>query len=164
MAGPDPDRYRVSDDERDRALEQLRTALEEGRLDLDEHEARSAAALKAVTNLDLVPLFEDLPARLHPDFVTGTAGTAPATREPAPVEGSASKGGEVDRRHRGPHLGPMIGWSGFLFLVWGLPAIMSGNGTSIAVFLGFFFLLVVPGLTSAVMSGRRDDPGKLGSG
>ncbi|MFD6949392.1 hypothetical protein A6A08_12425 [Nocardiopsis sp. TSRI0078] len=164
MAGPEPDRYRVSDDERDRALEQLRTALEEGRLGLDEHEARSAAALKAVTNLDLVPLFEDLPARLRPDFVTGTAGTAPATREPAPVEGDASKGGEVDRKHRGPHLGAMIGWGGFLFFVWGVPTIMSGNVTAIAVFLGFFLLLVGPGLTAAVVRRRRDDPGELGSG
>ncbi|NYH53512.1 MULTISPECIES: DUF1707 SHOCT-like domain-containing protein [Nocardiopsis] len=165
MAGPEPDHYRLSDDERDQALERLRTALEEGRLDFDEHEARSTTALNAVTNLDLVPLFEDLPARLRPGSVTGTADTAPATRGSAPVERGAAEHGKVDRKDRGPNLGGLIGWSGFLFLVWGLPAIMSGNVTSIAVFFGFFFLLVVPGLTTVIMRRRRGGgSGELGSG
>ncbi|WP_150246224.1 DUF1707 SHOCT-like domain-containing protein [Nocardiopsis quinghaiensis] len=165
MAGPEPDRYRISDDERDRALEQLRTALEEGRLDIDEHESRSTAALNAVTNLDLVPLFEDLPTRLRPGSVTVADDTAPATREPAPVKKGSSKHGEVDRKDRGPNLGGLIGWAGFLFFVWGVPTIMSGSVTAIAVFLGFFLLLVAPGLTTAIVRRRRGGgPKEIGGG
>ncbi|WP_285732541.1 DUF1707 domain-containing protein [Nocardiopsis sp. ATB16-24] len=164
MTSPEPDRYRLSDDERDEALKGLRTALEEGRLDVEEHEARSHSALRAVTNLDLVELFEDLPPRLRPDFLAPQrTDTAPVPRKSAPVDLSASSEREVDRKKQGPHVGALIGWAGFLAFVWGVPAAMSGDIVAISVFLGVFLLLVVPGLTMAFRHRRREEgPKEIG--
>lgn len=164
MPAPEPDRYRLSDDERDEALKGLRTALEEGRLDIEEHEARSHSALRAVTTLDLVALFEDLPTRLRPHFLDPRhPDTAPVPRESAPVDLSASSEREVERKKQGPHLGALLGWAGFLVFVWGVPAIMSGNIVSIAVFVGVFLMLVAPGLTMALKHRRGGEgPKEIG--
>ncbi|WP_159941762.1 MULTISPECIES: DUF1707 domain-containing protein [unclassified Nocardiopsis] len=143
--------YRLSDDERDQALARLRRALEEGRLDFEEHEARSNAALRAVTDQDLVPLFEDLPPE--------SSGAAPVPAPEATPEGSPESEHlkhHRQHRHRAPHPGALLGWGGFLFFVWGVPAIMSGSATAIAVFLGFFLLLVGPGLIAALTRGRGE--------
>jgi hypothetical protein len=53
---------RISDAERQEIVERLRTALSEGRLDLDEYDERVAAAYQAKTYRDLAPLTADLPA------------------------------------------------------------------------------------------------------
>ncbi|MGA5894731.1 DUF1707 SHOCT-like domain-containing protein [Streptomyces venetus] len=53
---------RVSDRERDAALEVLAAALAEGRLDASEHEVRSRSALRARTADELAALTADLPA------------------------------------------------------------------------------------------------------
>lgn len=52
---------RVGDDERRAVVDQLRSHLGAGRLDLDEFEDRTAQALAARTVADLVPLTADLP-------------------------------------------------------------------------------------------------------
>ena len=52
---------KASDADRDRVVEQLRTAAGEGRLDADELEQRLAAALAARTSEDLESLTADLP-------------------------------------------------------------------------------------------------------
>ncbi|OLT29000.1 hypothetical protein BJF83_12785 [Nocardiopsis sp. CNR-923] len=147
MTGPDHG-YRLSDDERDEALERLRTALSEGRLGLDEHESRSTAALNAVTNADLAQLFDDLPPRLRPTTLTHPeeppADLVPA--EPQPKVAAAAKDGSGGRAGR--VAGPPI-WGAFLFVMWGLPAIISGNQVAIITWLSFFALVVVPGLAVA---------------
>ncbi|MCW2699318.1 MAG: hypothetical protein JWQ45_853 [Blastococcus sp.] len=59
---------RVSDGERQAAVDRLRVAHDEGRLDLDEYDRRLAAAYSSVTYGDLDLLFTDLPpagAPLH---------------------------------------------------------------------------------------------------
>ncbi|MGZ4466074.1 MAG: DUF1707 SHOCT-like domain-containing protein, partial [Nocardioides sp.] len=56
VEGPDPGRLRVSDAERHQVAEVLREAAGEGRLDLDELDARLEAAYAARTYADLVPL------------------------------------------------------------------------------------------------------------
>ena len=56
--GPD---MRVSQADRDRVVERLRTHAGEGRLELDELEERVGAALAAKTRRDLEPLLADLP-------------------------------------------------------------------------------------------------------
>lgn len=61
MDGRDPSRLRISDDDRHRVAEVLRTAAGEGRLDLDELDERLGAAYAAKTYADLVPLTADLP-------------------------------------------------------------------------------------------------------
>ena len=192
MAELDPDhRYRLSDAERDEALGNLRVAFEEGRLDSEEHERRMDAALQSVNNTDLVPLFEDLPHRLAPSAVTspepvGPAPDVPENRESTGGEGSEvaekrTEPGEADwreeyrrdvtrgERGNGANIAGLAGWGGFLLLVWGTPAFMSGSVSAITVFLGFFCLLVLGPLAGALIAQRnrrlRDNPpGQLGSG
>jgi len=62
---------RVTDADRDRVVQMLRVAAEEGSLTVDELEERLSTALAAVTRADLVRLVDDLPP-------------SPATR-PAPA-------------------------------------------------------------------------------
>jgi hypothetical protein len=57
---PEP-ALRASDDDRDIVLQALERHLAAGRLQLDEFDQRSTAALAAVTLGDLVPLTSDLP-------------------------------------------------------------------------------------------------------
>jgi hypothetical protein len=64
---------RVSDSERQAAVDRLRLAHDEGRLDLEEYDRRLAAAYSSVTYGDLDRLFLDLPA----------AGTAAAVHRPS---------------------------------------------------------------------------------
>ncbi|RSN53372.1 MULTISPECIES: DUF1707 SHOCT-like domain-containing protein [Actinomadura] len=66
MTADVPDRspradLRVSHAERDAAVERLREAAAEGRIELDELETRLEAALTARTHADLAPLTADLP-------------------------------------------------------------------------------------------------------
>ena len=53
---------RASDTDRQAAAEQLRAAHDEGRLDIQEYDARLHRAYQAVTYGDLADLFTDLPA------------------------------------------------------------------------------------------------------
>jgi DUF1707 SHOCT-like domain len=62
---------RASDADRQEVIERLRTALDEGRLKMDEYLERMGQASEAVTYGDLAPLYADLPesgsvARLEP--------------------------------------------------------------------------------------------------
>jgi hypothetical protein len=66
----DPARLRISDAERHQVAEILREAAGEGRLDLDELDARLEATYAARTYADLVPITLDLPAHPHPAPVT----------------------------------------------------------------------------------------------
>jgi hypothetical protein len=161
MTGPEPAPYRLSDVERDEALESLRTAFQEGRLTVDEHEERSTAALRAVTGKDLVPLFEDLPPNLHPRSLSASAAVAPVPNGEGPVDlAGAGRSVEKKKKKNGDdNLPSVLGWGGFLLFVWGLPTFISGNVTAISVFLGFFCLMVVPGLITALARRRRRESG-----
>jgi hypothetical protein len=64
---------RVSDAERQAAVDRLRVAHDDGRLDLLEFDERMAAAYRAVTWADIDALFTDLPA------------PGPPARRPAPA-------------------------------------------------------------------------------
>jgi len=68
----DRQRMRASDADRQEVIERLRTALDEGRLKMDEYLERMGLASEAVTYGDLAPLYADLPE-------TGSV----AQREPA---------------------------------------------------------------------------------
>lgn len=154
MSELEPDRgYRLSDTERDDALGKLRVAFEEGRLDTEEHEQRSDAALRAVNSADLVPLFDDLPPGLAPDAVAVPEPASPAV----PDEDTA----EVSEKDKGVNVGGLLGWGGFLLLVWGTPSFVSGNVYAITVFLGFFCLMVIGPLVGQLVArrGRRDRNG-----
>jgi|SRR4051812_34861487 hypothetical protein len=73
---------RVSDRDRLAAVERLRLAMDEGRLDLLEYDDRLAAAYRAVTHADLDRLFTDLPA---PGQAPPPAEAAPRRSEPPAV-------------------------------------------------------------------------------
>lgn len=60
------DRMRASDADRERVVERLRTALNEGRLDLGEYDERMQQAYAAKTYGDLDRLLTDLPVGQHP--------------------------------------------------------------------------------------------------
>ena len=62
----DPSYMRVSDDDRNDAVAQLRAALNAGRLTLDEFDRRSGAAYGATTYSELNVLLTDLPGSTPP--------------------------------------------------------------------------------------------------
>ena len=72
---------RASDRDRQQVVDRLRSALEDGRLTMDEYVNRMEAAYKAATDGALSPLCADLPA-LTP-VVAGTQTAAGGTAPPA---------------------------------------------------------------------------------
>jgi hypothetical protein len=79
----EPGRFRVSDAERQSALDALGEHLSSGRLDVDEYGDRSAKITTAKTRDELSAVFSDLPEP-RPKF--GAApGNQPATQQPQQV-------------------------------------------------------------------------------
>ncbi|GGN53577.1 hypothetical protein GCM10011579_011880 [Streptomyces albiflavescens] len=74
---------RASDADRERVAEQLRDALAEGRLDMEEFEERLEATYKARTYGELTPITRDLP---------GAAAAAPVSMVKQPVESGSWAG------------------------------------------------------------------------
>jgi hypothetical protein len=105
MGLPDRQELRVGDQERQAVVDQLRTHLGDGRLELHEFEDRTAKALAARTVADLVPLTADLP-------VVRTSTKGPPIRHP---DRRPAQGWELAWRiHRGV-------WgvlSAFFVLIW----------------------------------------------
>ena len=166
MAGPAPHRYRLSDGERDEALARLRTALEEGRLDAEEHADRSGAVLEALTNTDLAPVFEDLPAACRPSSLAVPETPRPVNRHPRVP--SPAAGGTATRRQEGedspcrrkrPHVGGLVIWGGIIFVLWGVPSISSGNTGAIIAWLIFLAVFMAPGLVAASVQAVRSRGG-----
>ncbi len=77
----DHQRMRASDADRQQVIERLRTALDEGRLKMDEFLERMGRASEAVTYGDLAPLYADLPV----------AGSVVPRERPAPVPAAGSQ-------------------------------------------------------------------------
>jgi uncharacterized protein DUF1707 len=83
----DQQKMRASDRDRQQVVERLRSALEDGRLTMEEYVNRMEVAYQAATYGDLAPLCADLPT---PNPVTGgppksAAAMAPAAMAPAAV-------------------------------------------------------------------------------
>lgn len=76
---------RIGDQERDAAVTALGEHYVAGRLTKDEYDERSAAAWKARTNVELAPLFHDLPPLPAPQRPAPPQ--APAVRSPGPRPG-----------------------------------------------------------------------------
>jgi hypothetical protein len=81
---------RASDRDRQQVVDRLRSALEDGRLTMDEYVDRMEAAYKAATYGDLVPLCADLPA--SPPVIAGPQPTAGAA-SPAVISRSGCLAG-----------------------------------------------------------------------
>ncbi|GAA1677721.1 hypothetical protein GCM10009830_25830 [Glycomyces endophyticus] len=89
----DQGRLRISNDDRDEAIAQLRAALDEGRIDLGEFDERSMAAYNAKTNAELDLIFEDLPGGRPKvgEVVPAQEAAAPAAAAPPARRGNPLK-------------------------------------------------------------------------
>lgn len=109
MSTPDPERLRISDDDRHRVSEVLRDAAGEGRIDFEELDERLEATYAAKVYADLVPILADLPGTQLPVVARGAqpavrpAGSTPARRIESTVAimgGSTRRGvWEVGAKH-----------------------------------------------------------------
>jgi hypothetical protein len=81
-----PDNVRASDKDRQQVVEQLQTAMADGRLKMDEYMERMEQAYEAVTYGDLARLQTDLPA-------VSDKPKAPAPAKSAAVAQPAARGG-----------------------------------------------------------------------
>jgi uncharacterized protein DUF1707 len=77
----DQHKMRAADRDRQQVVEQLRRALEDGRLTMDEYVDRMEVAYQAVTYGDLAPLCADLPAPAP--VIAGPEAAAGAAAPPA---------------------------------------------------------------------------------
>jgi hypothetical protein len=90
----DRQKMRASDADRQEVIERLRTALDEGRLKMEEYIDRVGHASEAVTYGDLAPLYADLPesaAVARPDPRPPAPAAPPQPQTPIPVR--TSRGG-----------------------------------------------------------------------
>lgn len=117
MTSSDPDRLRISDDDRHRVAEVLREAAGEGRIDLAELDERLEAAYAAKVYADLVPILADLPGSHLPAVAQGrqpaprSSGDTPARR----IESTISIMGGSTRRgvwEVGPKHSAFAMWAG----------------------------------------------------
>jgi hypothetical protein len=83
---------RASDADRQEVIGRLRTALDEGRLKMDEYLERMGQASEAVTYGDLAPLYADLPGS------GSVASREPAAPRPSRPQAAPPPGGTVARR------------------------------------------------------------------
>jgi hypothetical protein len=74
----DQQKVRASDRDRHQVVEQLRSAMEDGRLTMDEYVDRMELAYQAATYGDLAPLCADLPASTPAIAGPRTAAAAPS--------------------------------------------------------------------------------------
>ncbi|NYH80897.1 hypothetical protein FHR84_004269 [Actinopolyspora biskrensis] len=130
MAEPDDSIMRASDADRETAVERLRGALNEGRLDIAEFDERVRRAYAAVTWGELRPLTEDLPA----SSAVAEQGSAPARK------GRDRKLGKEWRD-----------WAGTSFVlvgIWGMTSLLSGDLQCFwpAIPMGIWALVLMAGM------------------
>ena len=159
MTGPVPDRrgMRAADVDRQAAVNRLKAAHDEGRLDFTEYDDRIARAYRSVTYGDLDDLFVDLPAPARP------AAGLPAASVPVHP---AARPGAVPAARRGLPTALRVLWTVWAsvvavnLVVWLLVSI--GNGVPDSFWPMW---LLVPGavlaaVTASVMAGRGSRQGK----
>ena len=120
------DRMRAGDGDREAVAQRLKTALDEGRLDLHEYDERLQQTYAAKTFADLDGLTSDLPG-------TGLPGTATAQRSQlapqppmaAPVAGSEI--GEVRKPGGPPWLASYGGLVLVCVLIWAISSFAAGD-------------------------------------
>ena len=91
----DRQRMRASDADRQEVIERLRTALDEGRLKMEEYLERMGLASEAVTYGDLAPLYADLP---ETGSVARRGPAAPPSAPRAAYPPAAPRAAAVSRR------------------------------------------------------------------
>jgi hypothetical protein len=106
---PDADRshMRISDADRAAAAERLRIAVDEGRLDLTEYDARLRSAYAATTYGELEPITADLPPV-----------TVPAVKQPAAA---------AERSRWMSEWREWLGGAIIMIAIWGTTSLVSGS-------------------------------------
>lgn len=117
LCGMDRDEMRAGDGDRQAVAETLKTALDEGRLDLHEYDERLQRTYSAKTYGDLQGLVTDLPGTVP---VTQSQ-VQPATSQPPMVETAASRSGMPS------WLGPYAGVVAVSVVIWAIVSISSGE-------------------------------------
>jgi hypothetical protein len=114
----DRDEMRASDGDRQAVADKLKTALDDGRLDLLEYDERLQKTFAAKTYGDLQGLLTDLPGAIpaQQSQVQPFAGQAPAV----PV-------GEESGRSMPNWVGPYAGVIVVTVLIWGISSIAAGE-------------------------------------
>src|SRR4051812_44158069 len=127
---------RAGDGDRKQVADQLKTALDEGRLDLHEYDDRLQRTYAAKTYADLDGLLDDLPGTIP----VQQSQIQPAAAPPPPVASSASPRSN-NRQWVGPYAGVVL----VCTLIWLITSIASGEllyfwpvWTFIPLILGFF--------------------------
>nr|WP_277606103.1 DUF1707 domain-containing protein [Glycomyces sp. L485] len=115
---------RISNDDRDRAVEQLQQALDEGRIELGEFDERAKAAYEAKTNAELDLIFDDLPFDRSDDKSVHTIDLTPEER--------AEREAAIQERVHGGH-GPPSALRALIFVgcittaIWAISSVASGE-------------------------------------
>ncbi len=131
------DDMRAGDSDRKAVADQLKMALDEGRLDLNEYDERLQKTYAAKTFGDLDGLLDDLPGTVPPERsqVQPAAAVTPPAKEPEPVEPSWLP------RYLGPYGGVFL----VCVLIWLVTSLSAGHlvyfwpvWMAIPLILGFF--------------------------
>jgi hypothetical protein len=133
----DRSHMRISDADRAAAAERLRIAVDEGRLDLTEYDARLRSAYAATTYGELEPITADLPA-------------VPETTLPAAKESAAA----AERRKWLNEWRDWLGGAIIMIAIWGTTSLVSGD-------LHAFWPAIPLGIWAAVLLagaiGKKDE-------
>jgi hypothetical protein len=136
---------RISNTERDEAVETLGVHLSTGRLELSEFEERCGHAAQARTRGELEALFTDLPAP-HPDLSSATL--------PAPLIQKAGQlvkpGGRKKDLVETPASKALEAVAGLAF-VFGIPAAIL-----LTIFAGAWWVFIPVGMTIMIAGGAAD--------
>jgi hypothetical protein len=121
LDGMGRDEMRASDSDRQAVADRLRTALDEGRLDLSEYDERLQKTYAAKTYGDLNGLLDDLPGTVPPQRsqVAGYHPPPPAPQAPEPAE----------RHSAAAWIGSYGGVVAVCTLIWAISSISAGHLT-----------------------------------
>ena len=115
------DEMRAGDGDRQAVADRLKSALDEGRLDLHEYDERLRQAYAAKTYSDLDSLVTDLPGTIPAQRSRVEPYQPPAA--PSPAEGV----GQLRKPGGQPFLASYGGVVAVCFLIWGLSCLGSGE-------------------------------------
>jgi hypothetical protein len=119
------DEMRAGDSDREAVASKLKSALDEGRLDLHEYDERLQKTYTAKTYGDLNGLLDDLPGTLPPQQsqVQGYEPPVFAAQPPPPAPQPQRAGGEQMARWVGPYAGVIL----ITTVIWAITSISSGH-------------------------------------
>jgi len=123
LDGMGREEMRAGDADRQAVADRLKTALDEGRLDLNEYDERLQKTYAAKTYADLDGLLDDLPGTVPPQRSQVAAYQAPQPATPPAPE-------PVERSHNPlSWIGPYGGVVAVCIVIWAISSASSGHPT-----------------------------------